>query len=214
MCLHLIYHMSVNQTCPSVLIPHLLLYIYYDLSVWHPLLTIHCNSICLKIPRLLRVFEVKYVKVITKHIDWEQVNNVTIRYLSSFSLKMQEGISGAACPSGMEKAEGHLSSQVISSANQRGLFSACLPLALDISKVQPWQEEGSTVIARCQVSAPVRHSLPSLGHHCFVAFVVRCVYDWGCGQWGHIRLLLIKSQFGFCLRVFEKTMTGNFICDE
>jgi len=74
---------------------------------------------------------------------------------------MQEGISGAAHPSGMEVAEGHLSSQVISSANQRGLFSACLPLALDISKVQPWQEEGSTVIARCQVSAPVRHSVPS-----------------------------------------------------
>ncbi len=75
---------------------------------------------------------------------------------------MQEGISGAAHPSGMEVAEVHLSLQVISSANQRGLFSACLPLALDISKMQPWQEEESTVIARCQGSLPVRHSLPLL----------------------------------------------------
>lgn len=141
-------------------------------------------------------FEVKYVKVITKHIDWEQVNYVTMRYLSSFSLKMQEGISGAAHPSGMEAAEGHLSSQVISSANQRGLFSACLPLALDINKVQPWQEEGNTWLPDVKYHRP-------WGTHCppgdtivlgLLSYAVCTAEDLDSKVTG---LLLIKSQLGF-----------------
>lgn len=196
---------------PSVWDPHLLLlihllrFIFVSFTSNHPL----CLRLPVKSPDSSECFWVKYVKVITKCIDW--VNNVTIRYLSSFSLKMQESILGAARSSGMEAAEGHLSFQVIyiSCESERTIFPPRVShLLLTLAKCKPWQEKGNT--KDCQMSSIImacEELLTSLWHTCFWDFVL-C---WVHGEWGHIKVLLIILHLGFWRQVFWKLngMTVN-----